>query len=37
MLRTIKEAAYTSYPGYGKIFMTPVETAYTVRTGRPEL
>ena len=33
----IQEAAFTGYPGDGKIFVTPVETAYTVRTGRPEL
>ena len=37
VLRTIKEAAFTSYPGDGKIFVTPVETAYTIRTGQQGL
>ncbi len=37
VLSTIQEAAYTSHPGDGKIFVTPVETAYTVRTGQLEL
>ena len=37
VLHTIQEAAFTSYPGDGKIFVTPVEMAYTVRTGQPAL
>jgi nitrogen regulatory protein PII 1 len=34
---TIKEAAFTGHPGDGKIFVTPVESAYTIRTGQSEL
>ena len=37
VLQIIREAAFTNYPGDGKIFVTPVETAYTIRTGQPEL
>lgn len=37
VLHTIQEAASTSYPGDGKMFVTPVETAYTIRTGKPGL
>ena len=37
VLRTIQEAAFTSYPGDGRVFVTPVETAYTIRTGQPGL
>ena len=37
VLHTIQEAAFTGYPGDGKIFVTPVETAYTIRTGKAEL
>lgn len=37
LLSTITEAAFTSYPGDGKIFVTPVESAYTIRTGQPGL
>lgn len=37
VLETIREAAFTSYPGDGKMFVTPVETAYTIRTGIQEL
>ncbi len=33
----IQEAAFTSYPGDGKIFVSPVETAYTIRTGETGL
>ncbi len=33
----IREAAFAGYPGDGKIFVTPVEAAYTIRTGKPEL
>jgi nitrogen regulatory protein PII 1 len=35
--RTILEAANSGYPGDGKVFVGPVDAAYTVRTGRPEL
>ena len=35
--QTIQEAAFTGYPGDGKIFVSPVEMAYTIRTGKPEL
>ena len=34
VLSTIKEAAYSSYSGDGKIFVTPVEAAYTILTGQ---
>jgi nitrogen regulatory protein PII 1 len=37
VLHTIQEAAFTNYPGDGKVFVTPVEAAYTVRTGQPGL
>lgn len=37
LLHTIQEAAFTNNPGDGKIFITEVESAYTVRTGQPEL
>ena len=33
----IQAAAASGYPGDGKIFVTPVEAAYTIRTGKPEL
>jgi len=36
-LQTIRDAAFTDYPGDGKIFVTPVETAYTIRTAKAEL
>ena len=36
-LQVIKEVALTGYPGDGKIFVSPVEAAYTIRTGKPEL
>ncbi len=35
--RIIRETAFTGYPGDGKIFVTPLDTAYTVRTGKEEL
>ncbi|HWO73701.1 MAG TPA: P-II family nitrogen regulator [Dehalococcoidia bacterium] len=35
--RTILEAASSGYPGDGKVFIGPVEAAYTVRTGKSEL
>ncbi len=37
VVETIRGAAFTSYPGDGKVFVTPVETAYTIRTGQPGL
>jgi nitrogen regulatory protein PII 1 len=37
VLKVIRDAALTGYPGDGKIFVTPVDSAYTVRTGKPEL
>ncbi len=37
VLQIIHDSAFTGYPGDGKIFVTPVETAYTVRTGKAEL
>ena len=33
----IQEAAFTGYPGDGKVFITQVEETYTIRTGKPEL
>jgi len=36
-VEVIREVAFTGYPGDGKIFVSPVETAYTIRTGKPEL
>ena len=36
-LQVIREVAYTGYPGDGKIFVSPVEAAYTIRTGKPKL
>lgn len=37
LVDVIKEAAFTSYPGDGRIFVTPLESAYTIRTGEPGL
>jgi len=37
VISTIQEVAFTSYPRDGKIFVTPVESAYTIRTGKPDL
>ncbi len=37
VLQTIREAALTGYPGDGKVFVTPVEAAYTIRTGEQRL
>ena len=37
VVSTIEDAAFTSYPGDGKIFITPVESAYTIRTGESGL
>ena len=36
-IEVIRNAAFTDYPGDGKIFVTPVETAYTIRTAKAEL
>src|SRR4029078_3792340 len=33
----IKKVANSGYPGDGKIFVADVESAYTIRTGKPEL
>ncbi|MDP3092562.1 MAG: P-II family nitrogen regulator [Nitrospira sp.] len=33
-VRTIKESAYTSHPGDGKIFIQDVQEVYTIRTGQ---
>ena len=33
----IREAAFSGYTGDGKIFVTGVEVAYTIRTGKSEL
>ena len=33
VLEIIRKSGFASYPGDGKIFVTPVETAYTIRTG----
>ncbi|MBI2855834.1 MAG: P-II family nitrogen regulator [Chloroflexi bacterium] len=37
LLQVIRDAALTGYPGDGKIFISPVDSAYTIRTGKPEL
>ena len=37
VVESIREAAFTGYPGDGKIFVSPVEEVYTVRTGKAEL
>tara|TARA_Y100000310_G_C20666675_1_gene807914 strand:+ start:1867 stop:2187 length:321 start_codon:yes stop_codon:yes gene_type:complete len=37
VIRIIREAAFTGYPGDGKIFVTPLDTVYTIRTGKEEL
>lgn len=37
VVKTITEAAFAGFPGDGKLFVTPVETAYTIRTGKAEL
>ena len=37
VIETIKESAYTGKYGDGKIFVSPMEEAYTVRTGEPGL
>jgi nitrogen regulatory protein PII 1 len=34
---TINEAASTGYPGDGRTFVTPVDAAYTLRTGEAGL
>lgn len=37
VVKTILEAGGTGFPGDGKLFVSPVEAAYTLRTGKPEL
>ncbi len=37
VIKTIIEAGFTGFPGDGKLFVTPVEAAYTLRTGKAEL
>ncbi len=37
VIETIKESAYTGKYGDGKIFVSPMDEAYTVRTGEPGL
>ena len=37
VVNTIEEAVFTSYPGDGKTFITPVESAYTIQTGESGL
>ena len=36
-IQVIQDAAFTGYPGDGKIFVTPVDSAFTIRTGKAEL
>lgn len=36
VVQVIRDSALTGQPGDGKIFITPVENVYTVRTGRAE-
>lgn len=36
-IRVIQEAAFSGFPGDGRIFVTPVEAAYTIRTGQKKL
>jgi nitrogen regulatory protein PII 1 len=37
VMQIVREAALSGYPGDGKIFVTDVESAYTIRTGKAEL
>ena len=37
VIKTILEAGFTGFPGDGKLFVSPVEAAYTLRTGKAEL
>src|SRR3972149_8590028 len=37
VVQIIREAAYSGYTGDGKIFVAPIDDAYTVRTGKAEL
>ena len=36
-IRTIEKAAFSGNPGDGKVFVTPLDAAYTIRTGKQEL
>ena len=37
VVEVIREAAFSGYAGDGKIFIAPVDEAYTIRTGKAEL
>jgi nitrogen regulatory protein PII 1 len=37
VVKTMMEAGFTGFPGDGKLFVTPMEAAYTIRTGKSEL
>jgi nitrogen regulatory protein PII 1 len=37
VIRTIMESARTGKYGDGRIFVNPIEEAYTIRTGKPGL
>jgi nitrogen regulatory protein PII 1 len=37
VLRVLDEQAFSGSPGDGKVFVTPVDSAYTVRTRKAEL
>ena len=37
LVQVITGTAFTGYPGDGKVFVTPVEAVYTIRTGKAEL
>jgi nitrogen regulatory protein PII 1 len=37
VVQIIREAAYSGYTGDGKIFVAPIEDAYTISTGKAEL
>ena len=36
-IQAIQDEAHTGHAGDGKIFVQPIEQAFTVRTGKPEL
>ena len=36
-IRTIEKSAFSGNPGDGKMFVTPVEKVYTIRSGKAEL
>ena len=37
VVEVIREAAYSGYTGDGKIFMSGIDEAYTIRTGKADL